>query len=67
MAVFAGGKDIVAPPENVEELVTRLPKPPFYRLLPEASHCLEGGDYQSELLAAIDWLDLGGTASAPAT
>ena len=67
VAVFAGGKDIVAPPENVEELVKRLPMPPFYRLLPEASHCLEGGDYQSELLAAIDWLDLGGTASAPAT
>lgn len=66
IAVFAGGKDIVAPPENVEEFVKRLPMPPLYRLLPEASHCLEGGDYQSELLGAIDWLDLGGTSSAPA-
>ena len=65
VAVFAGGKDIVAPPENVDEFVKRLPKPPFYRLLPDASHCLEGDDYRSELLAAIDWLDLGGTSSAP--
>ena len=57
VAVFAGGKDIVAPPENVEEFVARLPSPPLYRLLPEASHCLEGGDYRIELLDAIDRLD----------
>lgn len=57
VAVFAGGKDIVAPPENVDELVERLPSPPLYRLLPEASHCLEGGDYQGELIGAIDWLN----------
>lgn len=67
VAVFAGGKDIVAPPENVDEFVRRLPVPPFYRLLPDASHCLEGGDYRSELVAAIDWLDLGGTSSAPSS
>ncbi len=57
IAVFAGGKDIVAPPENVREFVDRLPSPPLYRLLPEASHCLEGGDYRAELLDAIDRLD----------
>lgn len=57
IAVFAGGKDLVAPPENVCELVDRLPSPPLYRLLPEASHCLEGGGYQAELLDAIDQLD----------
>lgn len=57
VAVFAGAKDIVAPPENVGELVERLPSPPLYRLLPEASHCLEGGDYQAELVNAIDRLD----------
>ena len=57
VAVFAGAKDIVAPPENVAEFVERLPLPPIYRLLPEASHCLEGDDYQAELLDAIDRLD----------
>jgi alpha-beta hydrolase superfamily lysophospholipase len=57
VALFAGGKDIVAPPENVREFVERLPLPPLYRLLPEASHCLEGGDYQVELIDAIDRLD----------
>lgn len=57
IAVFAGAKDIVAPPENVTELVERLPSPPVYRMLPEASHCLEGGDYLTELLDAIDRLD----------
>lgn len=57
VAVFAGAKDIVAPPENVTEFVERLPSAPIYRMLPEASHCLEGGDYQVELLDAIDRLD----------
>lgn len=57
VAIFAGAKDIVAPPENVAELVARLPSAPFYELLPEASHCLEGGDYQTELTDAIDRLD----------
>lgn len=57
VAVFAGAKDIVAPPENVREFVERLPSPPLYQLLPEASHCLEGGDYQTELIEAINWLD----------
>lgn len=57
MAVFAGGKDIVAPLENVREFVARLPSPPLFHLLPEASHCLEGGDYQAELIDAIDRLD----------
>lgn len=65
VAVFAGGKDIVAPPENVGEFVARLPSPPLYRLLPDASHCLEGGDYQAELREAIDWL--GVKAHLPAT
>ncbi|MBS1182640.1 MAG: acetoin dehydrogenase subunit dihydrolipoyllysine-residue acetyltransferase [Proteobacteria bacterium] len=66
IAVFAGGLDIVAPPENVREFVDRLPVPPHYRLLPEASHCLEGSDYQAELLNAIDWLDAAGSPSASA-
>lgn len=57
IAVFAGAKDIVAPPENVTEFVEQLPSPPIYQMLPEASHCLEGGDYQVELLAAIDRFD----------
>lgn len=57
VAVFAGGKDIVAPLENVREFVERLPSPPLFRLLPEASHSLEGGDYQAELVDAIDRLD----------
>ncbi|PKR89640.1 hypothetical protein CXZ10_09775 [Pleomorphomonas diazotrophica] len=57
VAVFAGAKDIVAPPENVTELVERLPSKPIYRMLLEASHCLEGGDYRVELLTAIDRLD----------
>lgn len=57
VAIFAGGKDIVAPPENVRELTERLPLP-LYRLLPDASHCLEGGDYLAELTEAIDWLDV---------
>lgn len=57
IAIFAGAKDIVAPPENVRELVERLPFPPLYRVLPEASHCLEGGDYKSGLVEAIDRLD----------
>ncbi len=57
VAIFAGGKDIVAPPENVRELVERLPSPPLFRLLPDASHCLEGGDYLAELIEAIDRLD----------
>lgn len=65
IAVFAGAKDIVAPPENVAEFVERLPSPPLYRLLPEASHCLEGGDYQSELLDAIDRLDAAAGNPAP--
>lgn len=57
VAVFGGAKDIVAPPENVREFVDRLPSPPLFWLLPEASHCLEGGDYRAELLDAIDRLD----------
>ena len=65
LAVFAGAKDIVAPPENVAELTERLPTPPFYRILPEASHCLEGGDYQSNLCDAIDWLDAAARSPVP--
>lgn len=57
VAIFAGAKDIVAPPENVRELAERLPSLPLYRQLPEASHCLEGGDYQTELIDAIAQLD----------
>ncbi|PIO97202.1 alpha/beta hydrolase [Pleomorphomonas carboxyditropha] len=65
VAVFAGARDIVAPPENVREFVERLPSPPLYRLLPEASHCLEGGDYRTELVDTIDRLDAAAGNPAP--
>lgn len=66
VAVIAGAKDIVAPPENVEELVARLPQPPIFRMLPEASHCLEGGDYRQELSGIIGRLDAAAGAGSEA-
>jgi len=56
-AVIAGAKDIVAPPENVREFVERLPTAPAFLMLPEASHCLEGGDYAAELGGIVGQLD----------
>lgn len=57
VAVIGGARDIVAPPENLREFVGRLPKPPQWLMLPEASHCLEGGDYRREIAAIIGRLD----------
>lgn len=57
VAVIGGVKDIVSPPENVEEFVARLPRPPIFRMLAEASHCLEGGDYRREIAGIIGRLD----------
>lgn len=57
IAVVAGAKDIVAPPENVREFVERLPMLTAFLMLPEASHCLEGGDYRAELGTLVDALE----------
>lgn len=56
-AVVAGARDIIAPLENVRELVMRLPVHPEFLVLPAAAHCLEGGRYASELGALVRRLD----------
>ncbi len=65
IAVVAGSKDIVAPPENVREFVERLPTPPAFLMLPEASHCLEGGEYRAELGALLAGLDAAAGLAGP--
>ncbi|WP_237152632.1 alpha/beta fold hydrolase [Oryzibacter oryziterrae] len=62
VAVVAGVLDPVTPLANVREIAAVLPHLSELKILEQASHCLEGGYYRSELTAAVAALEAAAAA-----